>query len=62
MRKIPKWVFLDAKTGEVYCERCGKRDKPCLPMPVSAFDYWCRCFGEMHRRCREERHGEKGGQ
>jgi len=50
------WTFMDGNTQEVYCDRCGAREKPRLPMPVDAFIKWIAYFNEKHKYC------EKGEQ
>jgi len=52
--KTPKWIFCDAITNEIYCERCGKREKMRLPMPITDFVKWCEGFGLMHRHCQPQ--------
>lgn len=52
MTKIPKWVFLDGTTGEVFCDRCGQREKMPLPMPISSMVKWCEYFGDKHKFCK----------
>ncbi len=49
--KIPKWIFLDTKTGEACCERCRQRELPPLPAPVTSFVKWCEYFGDRHKFC-----------
>jgi hypothetical protein len=49
--KIPDWIKLDCRDSSVFCERCGKREIPKLPMPVSSFAKWCEYFGDMHKFC-----------
>lgn len=53
MRKIPKWIFMDSDTQEIYCARCLEREKPKLPMPISAFIKFNEYFGDRHQYCKE---------
>lgn len=55
MRKIPKWIFIDSNTSEMYCDRCKEREKPILPMPVTAFVRWSEYFGDRHKYCKENK-------
>ena len=50
-RKIPKWIFIDAKTSEAFCERCGQRERLPLPAPITAFVKWAEYFGDKHNCC-----------
>lgn len=47
------WTFIDSNTSEVYCARCGAREKFSLPMPVRAFTKFVDYFNEKHRFCKE---------
>ena len=51
-KKIPNWIFIDSETSEVYCERCGEREKPKLPMPITSFVKWSEYFGDKHKFCK----------
>lgn len=48
-KKIPSWIRVDGTTGETYCERCGEREKPKLPMPISSYVKWSEYFGDKHK-------------
>jgi len=50
-RKIPKWIFIDDRTWEAFCDRCGKREKMPLPMPISSVVKWSEYFGDKHKLC-----------
>jgi hypothetical protein len=50
-RKIPNWVFIDTQTNEAFCKRCGQRERPPLPAPISTFVKWCEYFGDKHKGC-----------
>jgi hypothetical protein len=50
-RKIPNWVFIDTQTNEAFCKRCGQRERPPLPAPISTFVKWCEYFGDKHNGC-----------
>ena len=51
--KIPKWIYFDGETGEIYCKICGEREKPKLPIPIDAFIKWSEYFGLKHKFCKE---------
>jgi len=53
--KIANWIFIDSKTSEIFCERCGEREKSKLPMPITAFVKWSEYFGSKHEYCKEKR-------
>lgn len=53
MSKIPKWVFINSDTWEMFCERCLEREKVRLPMSVTAFLKFSKYFGERHKYCQE---------
>jgi hypothetical protein len=59
-RKIPKWIFIDAKTSEAFCERCGGREKIPMPLPITAFVKWSEYFGDRHKFCKANA-GMSGG-
>jgi hypothetical protein len=50
-RKISNWVFIDTQTNEAFCKRCGQRERPPLPAPISTFVKWCEYFGDKHKGC-----------
>ena len=51
---IPQWIFIDSQTSEAICNRCGQRERPPLPAPITSFMKWCEYFGDRHKFCREK--------
>ncbi len=49
--KIPSYIICDARTNEIVCERCGKREPLPLPMAINDFVKWSNGFALMHRLC-----------
>lgn len=57
-KKLPDWVKMDCRDLSACCERCGKREIPKLPMPVSSLVKWCEYFGDMHKSCSSNAAGQ----
>jgi hypothetical protein len=51
-RTIPKWIFIDTRTSEAVCERCGQRERLPLPALITSFVKWCEYFGDRHKFCK----------
>jgi hypothetical protein len=55
MKKIPNWIFVDSRTGEIYCARCSEREKATFPVSVTAFLKQNKKFGQRHKDCKEKK-------
>ena len=54
-KKKVDWVFMDSKTTELFCDRCGERRniKDKLPLSISDFCNVMEGFAQVHSICKE---------